>query len=159
YLAPKQSYVTYLSAAAGGHHQWAACLYMALQQVRGGRDVHLDQSLSSNEVADRVGDGIMEIVDAWGNGLAFYRWPALNGEGDAMCPGGPNKRNRDAHDPSALLMDQSWWQSPGRAAFEQVCHLVSLAPPAPGNYPVTPVPPQQPYPIYSYYMVPVVASA
>src|SRR5262249_50380851 len=112
YLAPKQTYVAYLASASGGHHTWAACLYMALKQVRGGRDAHIEQTLSTNEILDRTGDGVLEIVDAWGNGLAMYRWPALNPEVDASCPGGPNKTNRDPHDPSARLMDPSWWQSP-----------------------------------------------
>src|SRR5207248_9353352 len=60
YLPPKQTYVQYLSAASGGHHTWAACLYMALRQVRGGRDPHLDESLTTTELADRTGDGVPE---------------------------------------------------------------------------------------------------
>jgi len=30
---------------------------------------------SANELADTDDDGLMEIVDAWGNPLRFYRWP------------------------------------------------------------------------------------
>ena len=32
-------------------------------------------SLSSTEIADTDHDGLLEVVDAWGNPLRFYRWP------------------------------------------------------------------------------------
>lgn len=32
-------------------------------------------SLSSREVVDSDNDGLMEVVDAWGKPLRFYRWP------------------------------------------------------------------------------------
>jgi prepilin-type N-terminal cleavage/methylation domain-containing protein len=160
-LPAKPAYVSYFTTGlplSPQRQEWALCLYLALNSVRGGRDAHLDQSLSTNELLDR-GDGRPEIVDGWGNGLALYRWPALNAEVDALCPQGPNARNRDPHDPRGLLLDGAWWTSPtgGRWAFEQLCHLVSPAPPAANQYPVGEK--LQVSRARAYYMVPVVASA
>lgn len=39
---------------------------------------------SSSEVADADGDGRLELVDAWGQPLRFYRWPTR-----LLRPGGP----------------------------------------------------------------------
>jgi hypothetical protein len=64
-------------------------LYLALTKgkVRASTPIDAD-SFSGNELADTepdptdvnrdgkfVGDGFMELVDAWGNPLRFYRWP------------------------------------------------------------------------------------
>ncbi len=43
-----------------------------------------DSEFSSSEIADTDGDGLLELVDAWGQPLRFYRWPTR-----LIRPGGP----------------------------------------------------------------------
>ena len=43
-----------------------------------------DSEFASTEVADTDGDGRLEIIDAWGQPLRFYRWPTR-----LLRPGGP----------------------------------------------------------------------
>jgi prepilin-type N-terminal cleavage/methylation domain-containing protein len=73
----------------GGPNQWtgrmtesAACLYFAL--TRGGifdTEPPAGSDLKGIELADtdgdqnNPGDGLLEIVDAWGHPIRFYRWP------------------------------------------------------------------------------------
>jgi prepilin-type N-terminal cleavage/methylation domain-containing protein len=54
----------------------AACLYLILTTA-GVFDTEPPAAgdLRGLEVADTDGDGLLEIVDAWGNPLQFYRWP------------------------------------------------------------------------------------
>ncbi|MCA9074133.1 MAG: prepilin-type N-terminal cleavage/methylation domain-containing protein [Planctomycetaceae bacterium] len=51
-------------------------LYLILTEGRviGATPVDAD-AFNGNEVADTDGDGFLELVDAWGNPLRFYRWP------------------------------------------------------------------------------------
>ena len=54
----------------------AACLYMILTQAAVfDTEPPAAADLKGVEVADTDGDGLMEIVDAWGQPLRFYRWP------------------------------------------------------------------------------------
>jgi prepilin-type N-terminal cleavage/methylation domain-containing protein len=46
-------------------------LYVALTMGSGGTAI----DFNSSEVVDSDGDGLMELVDGWGNPLRFYRWP------------------------------------------------------------------------------------
>ncbi len=43
-----------------------------------------DSEFASTEVADTDGDGRLELIDAWGQPLRFYRWPTR-----LLRPGGP----------------------------------------------------------------------
>lgn len=43
-----------------------------------------DSEFTSSEVADADGDGRLELIDAWGQPLRFYRWPTR-----LLRPGGP----------------------------------------------------------------------
>jgi len=54
----------------------AACLYLILTTA-GVFDTEPPAAgdLKGVEVADTDGDGLLEVVDAWGNPLQFYRWP------------------------------------------------------------------------------------
>ncbi len=55
-------------------HESAECLYMILTTGNLGSD---DGNLiSDRDVADTDGDGMPEIVDAWGNPIEWIRWPA-----------------------------------------------------------------------------------
>jgi prepilin-type N-terminal cleavage/methylation domain-containing protein len=53
----------------------AACLYYILTQKAIFDTEPPGGDLKGVEVADTDHDGLMEVVDAWGNPLRFYRWP------------------------------------------------------------------------------------
>jgi prepilin-type N-terminal cleavage/methylation domain-containing protein len=54
----------------------AACLYMILTQAAlFDTEPPAAAELRGLEVADTDGDGLMEIVDSWGQPLRYYRWP------------------------------------------------------------------------------------
>jgi prepilin-type N-terminal cleavage/methylation domain-containing protein len=54
----------------------AACLYIILTQAAVfDTEPPAASDLKGVEVADTDGDGLMEIVDAWGQPLRYYRWP------------------------------------------------------------------------------------
>jgi len=54
----------------------AACLYIILTQLAVfDTEPPSAADLKGLEVADTDGDGLLEIVDAWGQPLRFYRWP------------------------------------------------------------------------------------
>jgi prepilin-type N-terminal cleavage/methylation domain-containing protein len=54
----------------------AACLYIILtQSAVFDTEPPAAGDLKGVEIADTDGDGLMEIVDAWGQPLRFYRWP------------------------------------------------------------------------------------
>ncbi len=53
--------------------QSSACIFLALKQYRCSGSVDPETLLSTSELKNRVNDGLMEIVDAWGSPLAFIR--------------------------------------------------------------------------------------
>jgi type II secretory pathway pseudopilin PulG len=54
-------------------HQGAECLYLILSGIRDGDKSGLD-FFKENEIGDVDGDGMLEILDAWGNPIEFLRW-------------------------------------------------------------------------------------
>lgn len=153
-LPPKQSYLKALMSASaftppgftvpvpGAAGEASTLLLLALQQPRGGVKFSADDLHSAAQ--DTNGDGLKEIVDAWGNPMAFYRFPTGNpldpnyaytpaAELDRATPAG-NAATRNPLDPEGVLLDQKWnnpsvWNGPsknqmGAYWFEQVCHLV-----------------------------------
>jgi hypothetical protein len=67
---------TYNSALHNPVTESAACLYIILTQAAVfDTEAPASADLKGVEVADTDGDGLMEIVDAWGQPLRFYRWP------------------------------------------------------------------------------------
>lgn len=57
------------------NHQDAECLYLIIAAMRDLNTNGLD-FLHDGEIGDTDGDGMPEILDAWGNPIAFIRWPA-----------------------------------------------------------------------------------
>jgi prepilin-type N-terminal cleavage/methylation domain-containing protein len=56
-------------------HQDSECLYMIVSAMRDLASNGLD-FLHEGEIGDTDGDGMPEILDAWGKPIAFIRWPA-----------------------------------------------------------------------------------
>lgn len=114
----------------------AACLLMALSVSRGGSSLSADQL--GKFVADSDQDGVNEIVDGFGNALAFYRFAW----GTAPLPGGANggiqglnpaaigSRNfalADPLDPNGLLLTWASGKGTPRATFHALAHPIALA--------------------------------
>lgn len=57
----------------GAKGESAACLYLALSTSRGGAALNPDQM--PIKAQDTDGDGLLEFCDAWGQPLAFFRFP------------------------------------------------------------------------------------
>lgn len=56
-------------------HQGAECLYMILQSIRDEMGDGLE-FFRESEIRDTDNDGMLEVVDSWGNPIEFIRWPA-----------------------------------------------------------------------------------
>jgi len=54
---------------------------------------------NGSELADTDGDGLLEIVDGWGQPLRFYRWPTR-----LIRPGGPGQTIQSDHATRARLL-------------------------------------------------------
>jgi len=79
--ALNKNYVRRANSINGGIAAWttqyegAECLYMIIAAMRDGEDSALD-FFAPQEIGDVDGDGMNEILDAWGNPIEFVRWPA-----------------------------------------------------------------------------------
>lgn len=69
-----------LAATGGSLNVWTAgvnesaeCLYLILSQLRDG-DASALEFFSENEIGDTDGDGMKEVLDGWGQPIAFQRW-------------------------------------------------------------------------------------
>lgn len=61
-------------AAWTAENQHAECLYLILASINDGETSALE-FLHDSEVGDTDGDGVPEVLDGWGNPIAFIRWP------------------------------------------------------------------------------------
>jgi hypothetical protein len=73
--ALSQQYQRRASASWTTSFQGAECLYLIVSSIRDGDSNGLD-FFKSSEIGDLDGDGVREILDAWGNPIEFVRWPA-----------------------------------------------------------------------------------
>lgn len=55
-------------------NQHSECLYLVLASINDGDTSALD-FLHDSEIGDTDGDGVPEVLDGWGNPIAFIRWP------------------------------------------------------------------------------------
>lgn len=66
-------------AAAGGYgnwsltHQQAECLYLILSRMQDGESNGLEH-FRADEIGDKDGDGMPEILDGWGTPIRWLRW-------------------------------------------------------------------------------------
>jgi prepilin-type N-terminal cleavage/methylation domain-containing protein len=106
--ANKRKYMATYQVKLGGRSsvsptQSAACLLLALSINRGG--VKLDPDKAST--ADTDGDGMKELIDAWGNALTFYRFPTGSADLQAANPS-PASKFCDPLDPTGTLANTNW---------------------------------------------------
>lgn len=148
-LPPKPSYVDALSQAGitsgtGGltnEQQSAVLLYLILSQKRRGMNFEVDKELSSSELVDAPGTpagSLKMIVDAWGNPLAFSRWPT--GSAEPVNAGQPQSGLNDAQDPRGTLANQSWatTSNNGYTAFITYMHALPAGSTSPTSYKLVP---------------------
>ncbi|RCS54553.1 prepilin-type N-terminal cleavage/methylation domain-containing protein [Bremerella cremea] len=68
-----------VNTRAGGIGSWTTsfddseCLYMILESIQDGETNGLDY-FKASEIGDTDGDGMSEILDAWGTPIRFLRW-------------------------------------------------------------------------------------
>ena len=105
----------------------SACLYMALSSAKGGSVVNADQLPTRAYDIDFNGalpDGLMRVFgDAWGNPIAFFRFPT--------CPSNPTANNpftarkpsawtyNDPLDPKGTLASATWLVA-NKAIYENI---------------------------------------
>lgn len=109
----------------------AECLYYFLTRGEsfGAEPVGAD-AFSSSELADTDNDGLMEIVDAWGKPLRFYRWPTR-----LIRPGlPPNETKLDGSINSSPKLHIIQRKDPNPSITNQFYiapHLITVLPNAP----------------------------
>jgi Tfp pilus assembly protein PilE len=131
-LPPKNVFVQALPAAANDPTtESSACLLLSLTQGRGGITWDASQTLGAGFIRDTDGDGVPEVIDAWGKAVYFVRCPYANAD---LNPGGPQPGNNDAQDPGGLLSNPGWVTTWG-TLFGQLCHPVQGSASYPNLYP------------------------
>jgi len=123
--AAAQSYLKYMEVAFAQNPSFvsahrpatarAECLYMILTGAGGQGIGTSGAEFAPDEVADTDGDGLMEVVDKWGNPIQFFLWPSYY-TSPKQRPGA----EIDSDDPHQLLLDPPWWGSSARATFESL---------------------------------------
>jgi prepilin-type N-terminal cleavage/methylation domain-containing protein len=110
--------------ASPGPTESSACLLMALKtQIA---DVNIEDQLAY-AIADTNGDGIKELVDGWGNPLAFVRFPT-GGAVNPAAVGAANVKFADPADNTGMLLNNNWYNFAGppnfRVIFETQFHQI-----------------------------------
>lgn len=75
----------------------AECLYLIVSQLRDA-DVSALEFFSESEIGDSDGDGMLEILDAWGNPIYWQRW-APGFESTLQVPLATTAEQEDMFDP------------------------------------------------------------
>jgi len=114
-------------AANNRETESAACLLAALSISRGGAPA-LNVDLLSVAPLDTDADGNKELVDGFGNSVAFFRFPTVNLNFQLSNPNPKNVTGSftvmDALDPKFQLTNNSaWWSSINRIRFQEVCRF------------------------------------
>jgi prepilin-type N-terminal cleavage/methylation domain-containing protein len=116
-------------AAINRETESAACLLAALSISRGGAPA-LNVDLLSVPPLDTDSDGNKELVDGFGNSVAFFRFPTVNLNFQLSNPNPKNAAGSftlmDGLDPKFQLTNTStsgWWGSINRIRFQEVCRF------------------------------------
>ena len=88
----------------------AACLYLALSNVKGGNAINPEQM--PVKAQDLDGDGLIEFCDAWGHPLGFFRFPYANAALAAKAPSAVNPL-----DPLKTFQ-RTWYAAGNKKVFE-----------------------------------------
>jgi hypothetical protein len=107
-------YQTTLGATAGGGSgERSACLLMALKTLNSDSGVAVQDQLNY-AIADSDGDGIPEIIDAWGQALTFERFATFGPvqQANPASPGSRAYKFSDPIDPDGTLMNTGWYNTP-----------------------------------------------
>jgi prepilin-type N-terminal cleavage/methylation domain-containing protein len=143
---PKPSVIPPASPAQAG-----ACLLLALTAKAHKNVKHDEDYFSSGEKADTDGDGQLELVDAWGKPLLFYRWPAGNPDVQALRPTtGIAQQFPDPLDPTGKLFASFWNNNTNAATVIAVEQLIKHPIHQGSGQAWTP---------YPYYLIPTAVSA
>lgn len=98
-------------APSGWSDTWegAECLYLIIASIRDGEKSGLD-FFTSDEIGDTDGDGVPEILDAWGTPIQFIRWAPgyISDHATYPCLTMQNKTTPDSFD---LLKADSRWSN------------------------------------------------
>jgi prepilin-type N-terminal cleavage/methylation domain-containing protein len=98
----------------------SACLLIALQAGRKSGKFNAEEGLGASAMKDTDGDGVLEIIDGWGNPIAFYRWGTGNPDLLALAS------SSGSDDIETGLINTNW--NPGNAAavaeFQRLCHPI-----------------------------------
>lgn len=92
----------------------AECLYALLVGGVGPLgSVFSSDDFNANEVADTDGDGLPELIDAWGQPLQFFRWPVHYTSSSQRGAGAylsvAEARESNVNDPNNTLLAPAWW--------------------------------------------------
>jgi len=102
-------YQATIGATPGGPGQSSACLLMALKTLGSDGGVAVQDQLAF-AVNDSDGDGVPELVDAWGKPLLFARFPVVN----QAAPAGRSlvaKKHADPVDSTGTLLNAGWYNT------------------------------------------------
>jgi hypothetical protein len=97
----------------GGSGERSACLLMALKTLNSDSGVAVQDQLNY-AVADSDGDGIPEIIDAWGRALTFERFATFGPvqQANPASPGSRAYKYSDPIDPEGTLLNLQWYNTP-----------------------------------------------
>jgi prepilin-type N-terminal cleavage/methylation domain-containing protein len=97
----------------------AECLYLILSRMQVGEANGLE-FFTESEIGDTDGDGMPEILDAWGRPIRFYRWPV----------GFQSEFNNPQFDDPLNPRDRGLYQDdyPGSGGFAVVPLIISAGP-------------------------------
>jgi prepilin-type N-terminal cleavage/methylation domain-containing protein len=131
-LSPNPTYLRAIQSATAARtwqDESAACLYLVLKRQMRGVEFDPDTSLSTQELVDNFGDGVKEIVDAWGHPLVFTRFPGFGNSAPLLSFPQFGLRkfppSADPVDQEGTLADPTWVASAGAAAFQSSVHPVA----------------------------------
>jgi len=108
-------YQATIGATPGGPGQSSACLLMALKTLGSDGGVAVQDQLAF-AVNDSDGDGVPELVDAWGKPLIFFRFPPVSPALQAANPAASGSvafKHSDPTDPTGLLLNGVPGAGPG----------------------------------------------
>jgi prepilin-type N-terminal cleavage/methylation domain-containing protein len=110
YLASYQKELSSATISGNLFLQSSSCLYLALRRARTGTEVDIEKL-----ARDTNGDGVKELVDDWGNPIAFYRFPWNNTKLQQANPAPANSKSTryaDPLDPDGKLMSAAFSYRP-----------------------------------------------